>query len=285
MNQSTHTYNVTSSIVLYKNEPKEVSAAIRSFLSTPLEVMLIVVDNSPDDNLRLLVESEGAQYIFNGKNVGYGAGHNIAIDKCTGCQEYHLILNPDIAFEPETIPLLYRFMNDNQNIGLVMPRILYADGSEQRLCKLLPTPADLLIRRFLGRHSRFIDRLKKYELWDVDLDIPREVPSLSGCFMFIRSSTLLRIGRFDERYFMYMEDVDLCRRIGKYYKTVFYPLASITHGYAKGSYRNSTLLKYHVQSAAKYFVKWGWLYDPEKTRLNKNTSALDLGTGSPFSES
>jgi hypothetical protein len=74
-----------------------------------------------------------------------------------------------------------------------------------------------------------------------------------------------------------MEDVDLCRRIGAKNKTVFYPEVAVTHGYAKGSYRDPKLLKYHLQSAFRYFCKWGWIYDSERSRLNEKTNPLIRG--------
>ena len=98
------------------------------------------------------------------------------------------------------------------------------------------------------------------------------VPNLSGCFLFVRSSLFLRLGGFDERYFMYLEDVDLVRRFGDISKTIYNPLIYIKHNYAKGSYRNSLLLKYHIISAILYFNKWGWFFD--ETRKNRNLKVL-----------
>jgi len=143
--------------------------------------------------------------------------------------------------------------------------------------KLLPSPIDLFARRFLGRAGKalFKRRWDQYELRDLDLNVVREIPSLSGCFMFMRASVLQETGLFDERYFMYLEDVDLCRRIGRVSQTVFYPYVSIVHGYAKGSYQDSRLLKYHISSAIKYFSKWGWFYDPEREQLNRKTKILE----------
>jgi hypothetical protein len=267
---------VSASIVVYKNDPEEVAAAIRSVLSTPMRINCTVVDNSPTPDLRRLVTASGAKYIYAGRNLGFGSGHNLAFRENGEASEYHLVLNPDVHFAPEVPAALYRFMRDNQQVGLVMPKILYPDGSEQQLCKQLPSPLDLFSRRFLGRVGRkiFDMQLSKYELRHLNLEIPREIPCLSGCFMFLRATALREVGFFDERYFMYMEDVDLCRRIGAKYETVFYPKIAVTHGYAKGSYSNSRLLKYHMQSAIKYFGKWGWIYDSERRRLNKNTAPL-----------
>ena len=140
-------------------------------------------------------------------------------------------------------------------------------------------PFDLLNRCFLGRVGSTIFAAQRdlYELRHLDLSVVREVPCLSGCFMFLRSKVLREVGFFDERYFMYMEDVDLCRRIGAKYQTVFYPDVAITHGYAKGSYTNGTLLGYHVRSAVRYFRKWGWIFDSQRGQLNQKTGPLARG--------
>jgi GT2 family glycosyltransferase len=264
------------SIVVYKNDPEEVVAAIRSVLSSDLRVRCTVIDNSPTEDLRSSVLEVGCEYVHLGKNVGFGAAHNVALRKDRELSEYHLVLNPDVSFESKTLSILYEFMNDRTDIGLVMPRVLYPDGNEQRLCKKFPTPIDLVIRRFLGRLGRllFSKQLRSYEMLDLNLGIAREVPCLSGCFMFIRCAALLEVGYFDERYFMYMEDVDLCRRIGERHKTVFFPGVSISHGYAKGSYRDYKLLRYHLQSAIKYFNKWGWFHDSMRASLNSRIYPL-----------
>jgi len=269
-------YQVSASIVAYKNDPEEIAAAIRSLVSTDLRVVCTVVDNSPTQSLRPYVLEHGAEYVHVGRNVGFGKAHNLALRNDFERSEYHLVLNPDVSFAADVPSALYRFMNDHEDIGLVMPRVLYPDGTDQRLCKKLPAPFDLIGRRFLGTIGRalFAKRFRDYEMLDIHLEIAREVPCLSGCFMFLRKSALREVGFFDERYFMYMEDVDLCRRIGAKYKTVFYPDVSVIHGYAKGSYRDSKLLKHHLQSAIRYFMKWGWIYDLERRRMNKRTEPV-----------
>jgi len=266
-------YQVSASIVVYENRPEEVVSAVKSVLDSPLRVKCTVVDNSLTPSLQRYVLENGAKYIFNGRNCGFGSGHNLALQADVETSEYQLVLNPDVSFGRDVLPALYRFMNDSRDIGLVMPKILYPDGSEQWLCKQIPSPVELISRRFLGGIGKtlFADRLSAYELRFLDFTIAREIPCLSGCFMFLRSTALCEIGFFDERYFMYMEDVDLCRRIGLKHKTVFYPEVAVTHGYTKGSYRNVLLLKYHLRSALKYFNKWGWLRDADRKRLNAKT--------------
>lgn len=264
--------DITGSIVAFRNESLQIQAAIRSFMSaTALRVQLAVIDNSPDDSLKEMVEREGAIYLWNGKNLGFGAGHNIGIDRFKNFAPYHLILNPDVTFQPDVLSTLYRFMESTPAAGAVMPRVHYPDGSEQHLCKLLPTPLDLIVRRFGSRigESLFRDRMNRYMLAGADYSKSRYVPCLSGCFLLVRRAVLDRVGKFDERYFMYMEDVDLCRRIGEVSETMFFPEVWITHEYDKGSYRNPLLRNYHVRSATRYFKKWGWVFDPGRSKANR----------------
>jgi GT2 family glycosyltransferase len=270
--QSEKAVRVTCSLVLYQNEPDQVRSCIQSILSSDLKVRLVVVDNSPRDQLRVTSSATGPDYHFSGHNVGFGAGHNIAIRKLLGESDYHLVVNPDVRFGPEVIEALYQFMQRNPDVGLVMPRVLYPGGEEQGLCKLLPTPSDLLIRRFGGPLGRSIFRAKmdRYLLHGVDLTTPRVVPALSGCCMLVRTSLFQKVGLFDERYFLYMEDVDLCRRIGEISKTMYFPDVAVYHEYQKGSYHNWLLTKHHIRSAWKYFSKWGWFVDKTRDQLNQN---------------
>ena len=96
-----------------------------------------------------------------------------------------------------------------------------------------------------------------------------DVPYLSGCFMFFRVSALEKIGLFDERFFMYPEDIDITRRMHQQFRTVFVPDVEIIHAHAAESYKNKKMLKVHIQNMIRYFNKWGWIFDKERTRVNK----------------
>ena len=208
-------------------------------------------------------------------NLGYGAGHNIAIRESIDIgATYHIVVNPDIYFEEGVIEKLIIYMNKYSEVGLVMPRVLYPNGELQYLCKLLPTPFDLLFRRFLPWRRYVEKKNEKYELRFTNYSREMEVPSLSGCFMFVRIAVLKKVGGFDERYFMYAEDLDLCRRIGKVSRTMYYPNVVVYHEYAKGSYKNRRLLRYHLSSVVKYFNKWGWFYDTERRKINNRIKSL-----------
>jgi len=268
--------NINVSIVLFKNDQDLVKKAIYSCVNSVLINRIYLIDNSPTDILSCLASLDSRiEYIFNNANLGFGKAHNIALKKAIEENiPYHLILNPDVYFEKGVLEELYKFMESNKNVGLVMPKVLYPDGTIQYLCKLLPTPFDLFGRRFLnfGPFKKIIEKRNEiYELRFTGYDKNMEVPYLSGCFMFIRTEVLKKVGLFDERFFMYLEDTDLSRRIHRVSKTVYYPDVFIYHEYGKGSYKNSKLLKYHLDSAIKYFNKYGWFFDKERDEINNKT--------------
>lgn len=260
---------ITASIVSYHHRPAEMHKVIDCVLASPVSI-LFIVDNSLNDSLRELSSLSGKIRYIHSVNLGYGAGHNIAIREAIDMGAgYHVVINPDIYFNESVMPELQVYMENHKEVGLVMPKILYPSGEVQHLCKLLPTPADLFMRRFLPLKNYVAEKNKRYELRFTDYNTTMEVPSLSGCFMFMRISVLQKVGGFDERYFMYAEDLDLCRRILKVAKNVYYPKVEVYHEYAKGSYHNKMLLKYHIKSLIKYFNKWGWFFDRERKYMNQ----------------
>jgi GT2 family glycosyltransferase len=212
-------------------------------------------------------------YLRAPSNNGYGAGHNIALREVLDTAEFHFVLNPDISFEPTELKNMLDFMKSDASIGQLMPRVTYPDGSLQYLCKLLPTPADLLLRRFaFGPLKRLQNaRTEKFELRHSGYNKVLNIPYLSGCFMLFRTSALRRVGLFDERFFMYPEDIDITRRMHAEYRTVFYPGATVVHDHAKESYKSLRALRVHVWNSIKYFNKWGWIRDPQRTRINRET--------------
>lgn len=261
---------LTASIVSYQHRPSEIKKVIDCVLKSPVAI-LYLIDNSQNDGLRELEKlSERIRYIHS-LNLGYGAGHNVAIkDAIEKHVTYHVVINPDVYFEEGVLEKLISYMDSDEQAGLVMPKVLYPDGKIQYLCKLLPTPMDLIGRRFIPLKSYVTAKNYNYELRWTDYEKIMDVPSLSGCFMFLRLSVIQQIGGFDERYFMYAEDLDLCRRIGEVSKTIYYPNVQIYHEYAKGSYKNRKLLKYHICSVIKYFNKWGWFFDAKRKKRNQD---------------
>ena len=261
---------INATIVLYKNNTVLLEKAINSFLDTELEVKLYLIDNSPSDELKYLSELDSRiEYIFNDENLGFGMAHNIALQKSIDDYvPYYIVLNPDVYFKKGVIEELLNYMENNQDVANVMPKVYYPDGKLQYLCKLLPTPMDLFGRRFIPIAS-IVDKMNiRYELHSCRYDTELNIPSLSGCFMFLRTEHIKEVGLFDENIFMYMEDIDLNRRLYMRYKTMFYPQVSIIHIHAKESYKRKALLWEHIKSTIYYFNKWGWFFDWERRKIN-----------------
>lgn len=260
---------LTVSIVLYKTDINQLVKCIDSVNSyNPVKIFLI--DNSPTDELEKVIGLvENTSYIFNPSNPGYGVSHNIALrDALKLNNHYHLVLNADVFFEAGTIDILIDYMNQRPSVGLVMPKVLFPNGEIQRLCKLVPTPLDLISRMLLPKNL-LTKKSIKFEMQSTGYNKEMFVPYLSGCFMLLRIDALRVCGLFDERFFMYPEDIDLTRRIASKYKTMFYPEAIIYHEYGAASKKSIKMLLIHIFNIIKYFNKWGWIFDLERVRLNK----------------
>lgn len=260
---------ISCSIVCYQNEPSQIVRTLSSVVASECGIALYLVDNSPQANLASLARQFGAIYIHLPHNPGFGTAHNVAIkDAHEKGMTYHLVLNPDIVFTDNVVSTLIDYLEQHKDVGLLMPKVLYPNGSQQHLCKLMPAPLDLLMRRFVPSLNRRSGCLARYELHQSGYDKIMDVPVLSGCFMLMRADVLHETGGFDERFFMYLEDVDLSRRIGRIARTVYFPDVSVIHDYGKGSYKSWELLFQHIRSAILYFNKWGWLFDNERRTIN-----------------
>lgn len=263
---------ITASIVTY-NTDKEMLRTLLSCVATSSIDKLYLIDNSPTDRLREFeTVSLKMEYCFGQGNIGYGAAHNIALRKSMDLGAiYHVILNPDIRFGQGVIDSLRIYMDANPTVGLVMPNVVYPDYQQQYLCKLLPSPLDLIGRRFLPFRQYVQRRNLKFEMRGSQYDKTMFVPFLSGCFMFLRMEALKKVGSgFDDRFFMYCEDLDLCRRlIMSGYQNMFYPDVTIIHAHQKASYHSSKMLRMHIMSAIRYFNKWGWVFDRYRGNINK----------------
>ncbi|MDR3704734.1 MAG: glycosyltransferase family 2 protein [Paludibacteraceae bacterium] len=264
-------FDISASIVLYQNNSEELIRTIHSFLNTKMNVKLFLVDNSPTDRLKSIITDSRVEYLFINKNIGFGAAHNRILKNINNKSYYHLILNPDIYFNEGVLEGLFSFMIKNGDIGLVMPKICFPNGENQFLCKLLPNPIDLIFRKFFFSKKITEKLTRKYQLYDADYTKQMDVPSLSGCFMLVRSSVLNKVGCFDERFFMYCEDLDFSRRINATFRTVYYPNVTVYHEFHRDSYNNKKLLLVHICSAVKYFNKWGWFIDRQRNNVNKDT--------------
>jgi len=267
---STLKLDLTVSIVLFETDIAELDAVLDLISRSSLRTKIFLIDNSPTDKLKEITERHNVEYIFNDCNVGYGAGHNIAMKKAEGLAEYHLVMNSDVEFNPLILEKAFHCMEDNPDIGLLSPKIRLRSGELQHFCRLLPNPFDLFARRFIPNFIKPVlkKQLDRYVLVNKDYSRAMNIPNLPGCFMFMRMSDLKQVNGFDENIFLYVEDIDLTRRLHAITKTVYYPEIEIMHGLVRGSYKFSKLVIYHIKSAIYYFNKWGWFFDSNRRRIN-----------------
>jgi GT2 family glycosyltransferase len=268
-------YDVVGSIVLYKTDPAETANAIRQFLQVPLKTHLCVIDNSPAPVQLPPCDPARVSYHFANSNLGYGRGHNIAVRAAKDRARYNLVMNTDISYEPDTVLRLVEVMDSNPRVGLTGPKVLYPDGKLQYVCRLLPTPANMFLRRFLPS-SRLTQRADaNYELRWWDHGNVANIPYFQGSFMLLRTPLCNTIGGFDERFFLYGEDIDLTRRIHQVAETLYIPDARITHEYRRYSNRSLRGTWHGILNNCRYFNKWGWFFDRDRRVINERViSAL-----------
>lgn len=249
-------YNmVTGSIVTYNNISTIAKTLETLFGETKdIDFKLYVLDNGSSDGTPEYIEKNypDVTVIRSGKNVGFGAGHNIIINQVES--KYHAVINPDIVLTQNAVKKMADYMDENPDIGLLSPRICFPDGRDQILGKRNPHLKYLVASRLRGDEPSKL--LKEYAMLDCDLSKPTEIENATGCFMFVRTDVLKKIGGFDDGFFMYFEDADLARRINEVSKCVYYPDAVVNHVWGRDSKRNFKLMLVHINSMLRYFRKW-----------------------------
>ncbi|MBD3360449.1 glycosyltransferase [Candidatus Peregrinibacteria bacterium] len=233
---------------------------------TDFEFEVIVCDNNSSDEsldyLEKAAEKSDIILVEPGKNLGYGAGHNYAARKAKG--KYILILNTDITVEPDTLQKLVDYLEENKSVGIAGPKLMYHNGEVQQSCRRHFKFFDLFIKRsFLKRIWPFSRRYKNYIMGDFNHESTQEVDLITGAFMITPKEVFDLVRGFDERYFLFMEDFDLCRKVQEEgYKVIYYPEAVATHYHkrlSEGSFYKLIFNKiswYHLASALKYHWKW-----------------------------
>lgn len=177
---------------------------------------LTLVDNGPPPGsaARLRAMVPGARLLEPGRNLGFGAAHNLALRDAPA--EFLLVLNPDAELAVDALTAGLALLRARPEVALIAPQVDSGPGGPRHLCKRDPDPWTLLVRGFgpawLRRACRA--RLDRYAMADLDPDAERpDVPHASGCCMLLRASAFRTAGGFDERFFLYFEDLDLCRSL------------------------------------------------------------------------
>ena len=220
-----------------KGETKQIEEMIESLKQLPCEFSLI----------------------SNRENIGFGKAHNQAI--LSSDKEYHLVLNPDIELEKNSVLRGIRFLAENDEASLIAAKGQDKNGHPSHLCKSFPTVITLFLRAMGMRNHWFSPLLAKYECHHLESSSEAtEVMITSGCFMLAKTNILQRIQGFDERFFLYFEDFDLCLRLRKAGKIFFLPSVFVRHfggnTFSKGPWHISRFLK----SGILFFNRYGWRF-------------------------
>lgn len=236
--------SVTVSVVSH-GHAKMVEALLADVARSPLVDRVIVTVNLPEQDI-VVPESLTGLIIWKKNHLprGYGANHNAAFSFCE--TPYFCVINPDISYTGDPLPNLLVTLN-NLDAALCAPAILGPDGHIEDSVRHFPTPCALITKVFGGSDGRYA--------FQID-DPSFSVDWVAGMFMLFRREDFARIGGFDESYFLYYEDVDICARLGKAGKRVAVcPQAKAMHVAQRTSHRNLRFMCWHLTSMIRFFLK------------------------------
>ena len=263
---------LSASIVLYRSDLSKFESTIRHLriaaTRARISLEVIIIDQSGlasySEQVRYLCNQLGNQlfklsHFITQKNLGYGGGHNVALEMGVG--RYHLILNPDVEVHKNSLTAALACFAQHPSVALIAPIALDAQGNESYIAKRYPTVLTLFARAFLpkGMHWLVKSHLQRYEIRDLPRDPPlQEILLASGCCMLLRGSVLASVCGFDERYFMYFEDFDLTLRAASQGSTVRNSRVIINHYGGNAATKGFMHQYWFIRSAWLFFSKWGW---------------------------
>ncbi|MDA1169100.1 MAG: glycosyltransferase family 2 protein [bacterium] len=242
-------------------------ALVESLLkdTLPRGTEIIVVDNNSGDDSVYLLRSDFPEItvIENKTNLGLAAGVNTALKVAKGT--YYLVLNPDMIQLPGATQKLVDFMDKNTNVGTAGGKLISPNGKLQYSCYRFYTTMTIMYRRtFLGKTKRGKAEIKSFLMKDFDHVSEKDVDWLMGACLIVRKKAYEEVGGMDERFFLYFEDVDWCRRFWEHgWRVAYVPQAVFSHFHQRSSeggvlwgimFNRPT--REHIKSAIKYFWKF-----------------------------
>jgi GT2 family glycosyltransferase len=215
------------------------------------------IDNASRDSTIAAIKSAApwARLVANSRNVGFGAAHNQVLGELGS--DFHAIVNPDVVFIEDALTPLAGYLEQNPDVAMVTPRILNADGTEQKLPKLRPHPRFLAARRFEGMSRRAAALCEAYTRADECFEAPVDIENATGSFLLIRTEVFRKLGGFDPRFFLYFEDNDLSLRAARLGRVVFHPGVAVVHHYARAARSSLRIQLIQLASALRFFAKHG----------------------------
>jgi N-acetylglucosaminyl-diphospho-decaprenol L-rhamnosyltransferase len=225
---------------------------------SPGEVETFVVDNHSHDGSIAMVRQEfpWVQLLENQENIGFARANNQAIHASTG--RYVLLLNPDTVVQPDALYTMVQFMEMHPGAGVTGARLLNPDGTLQPSCERFPSLTRELWRLF------HLDTLYPYAACQMDqwpVNKPREVDVVQGACFLVERQVLEQVGLLDTDYFIYSEEVDLCRRIWRSGRQIWWlPQAAVIHygGQSTQQVAASMFLQLYKNKTLYFRKNHGW---------------------------
>ena len=227
-----------------------------------LNLEIFVVDNNSSDKTAQMVKAEFPQVnlITNNKNLGFAKANNQAIKQVKG--EYLLLLNPDTEILNNGLIKSLQFMKSHQSCGVMGPKMLFEDKSLQPSVRRWPRPWPIFL--MLIKAQKFFKGLKAIDYYlykDFDYNKEQAVDQVMGAFMLIPKEVMAKVGLLDERFFIWFEEVDFCKRVWQNgYSVIYNPDIQLIH-YGGRSFSQQPIISKQWQffkSALKYFLKHGF---------------------------
>lgn len=251
-----------SIIIINYKTPEILILCINSLKLTikSIKYEIIAADVESDYKTEYSIKNKFPDIIFLPikNNAGYSKSVNLGIKKSANDSRYFLVLNADIVVKENAVNRMFDFMERNPVIGISGPQLLNFNNTFQNSYFKFYTPEIILYRRtFLKNFSRAKKALDNFLMAGSDHNSSRCVDWLMGSALFARGEALKKVGLMDERFFMYFEDVDWCRRFwNNGYKVAYYPRAKMMHYHGKQSNESKKYAFIHIVSAIKYFWKY-----------------------------
>lgn len=232
------------------------------------KLKVLVVDNHSDDDSIGILRTRLAKHpdfslLESPRNAGFGAGNALAIKRIE--TPYLLIINPDNELAPDALDIMLSRMEADADIGIIAPKLVHEDGSIRESSRAFPRLLDVIAKRTPLQHL-FHRRLEHYLQSTEDPNRERDTDWVVGACMLMRTDVYRQIGGFDERFFLFFEDIDLCRRMWQAGKRVVYCPSAVATDRKKRLSEGGVLSllrrkagRAHIRSAIRYFRKWSWV--------------------------
>ena len=263
------TYDTAQEVLLKTIDSVTVAIGKLKRLNSVISVDITLVNNSQEKNIDLdehnfsKLSSGALQYklhLMQGHtNIGYGRAQNMAF--FARQSTYHLFMNPDVELEPDCLVEGILYLEKHIDVAIASPQAHNYEGEKQFLCKQYPSIWILLVRGFIPKRFRglFSNQSINYEMRNLSEAVPtKEIPIVSGCFMFCRSNIIEKVSGFDPRYFLYFEDFNLSLRVGDISSLAYVPTMRIRHAGGDAARKGMHHIKLFIRSGYRFFSNHGW---------------------------